>query len=388
MNMPLPSSTQGTYRLAVGTFYFLQGLVFASWASRIPDIKQTLHLNEAQLGSILLALPIGQMVAMGISGYLVSHCGSKRTLMVAGGLYPVALVLLGAAGNAFLLAAALFFFGMAANLCNISVNTQGVGVERLYRGSIMASFHGLWSLAGFTGGLISAGLAGYHVSPFVHFCAIFVLCVLMSATMGKFLLPRDTKPEAAPEGKKGRFRLPDKYITLLGCIAFGSMACEGTMFDWSGVYFAQVVKPGPALVGLGYVAFMSTMACGRFTADRIVNKFGVIPVIRLSGVVIAAGLLISVLFPYFGTAIAGFLLVGFGVSSIVPLCYSLAGKSKTVHPGVAVAAVSTIGFLGFLLGPPLIGFIAQASSLRWSFTVIAMIGLCTTFLAPRLRKVM
>lgn len=388
MTISLPQTTQSTYRFAVGCFYFLQGLVFASWASRIPDIKQALHLNEAQLGSLLLALPIGQLVAMAISGYLVSRYGSKRMLVAAAVFYPVSLILLGAAGSSFGLGAALLLFGMTANLCNISVNTQGVGVERLYKGSIMASFHGLWSLAGFTGGLISAGLIRYDVSPFAHFCGIFVLSELILLAMGRFLLPRDTKPDEFPRTKGRRFRLPEKLIALLGCIAFGSMVCEGTMFDWSGVYFAQVVKPGPELVGFGYVAFMSTMACGRFTADRLVNRFGVIPVLRLSGVVIAAGLLISVLFPYFSTAILGFLLVGFGVSSIVPLCYSLSGRSKTTHPGVAVASVSTIGFLGFLLGPPLIGFIAQASSLRWSFAIIAMLGLLTSFLAPRLRKVM
>lgn len=132
------------------------------------------------------------------------------------------------------------------------------------------------------------------------------------------------------------------------------MVSEGTMFDWSGVYFESVVQPGPGLVQTGYVAFMSTMALGRFTADRMVMRFGAVRVLRASGILIAAGLLVAVLFPVLWSATLGFLLVGLGTSSIVPLCYSMAGKSKKMIPSVALASVSTIGFLGFLLGPPVI----------------------------------
>ncbi len=154
MNLPLPKTTQGVYRLSVSTFYFLQGLVFASWACRIPDIKNALGLNDADLGSVLFAVPVGQMSAMALSGYLVGRCGSRRILIAASIFYPAVLVYLGMASSFWELAAGLFFFGVAANLTNISVNTQGVGVERLYQCSIMARFHGLWSLAGFFGALL------------------------------------------------------------------------------------------------------------------------------------------------------------------------------------------------------------------------------------------
>jgi MFS family permease len=130
---------------------------------------------------------------------------------------------------------------------------------------------------------------------------------------------------------------------------------------------------------------MFTMASGRFTADWLVTRFGITKILRASGVIIATGLLTAVLFPYLPTATIGFLLVGAGTSSVVPLCYGMAGRSKTMHPGVAVATVSSIGFMGFLLGPPIIGFIAQASSLRWSFTLVALLGLTTTALASRIK---
>lgn len=376
-------TTKKAYRVAVSAFFFIQGLVFASWASRIPDIKAALHLNDAALGGVLFAIPVGQMSAMALSGYLVSRFGSRRMLVIAAILYPAILISLGAVTTVWELTVGLFFFGISANLCNISVNTQGVGVERLYQRSIMATFHGLWSLAGFTGGLISTLMVGYDISPLWHFCMIFAATTILLFTMRGSLLPRDEQKKEKEEKKT--FVKPDKFIVLLGAIAFGCMACEGTMFDWSGVYFETVIQPSKELVRLGYIAFMCTMACGRFTADKLVMRFGVIPVIRTSGIVIAVGLLLSVIFPYLVTATIGFLLVGFGTSSIVPLCYSMAGKSKTMQPGVALATVSTIGFLGFLLGPPVIGFVAQALNLRWSFALIAMIGLVTTILAPRLK---
>ena len=164
------------------------------------------------------------------------------------------------------------------------------------------------------------------------------------------------------------------------------MACEGTMFDWSGVYFQKVVEAPKELTTLGYAAFMGTMAGGRFLGDRIVTKFGKQLVLQASGVVITTGLLISVIFPTIVAATIGFLLVGLGVSSVIPFIYSTAGQSRKMSAGVALAAVSTIGFLGFLAGPPIIGFIAQEFGLRWSFALIAVLGFGTTVIASGIKN--
>lgn len=159
------------------------------------------------------------------------------------------------------------------------------------------------------------------------------------------------------------------------------------MFDWSGVYFKKVVKVGTAYTTAGYVAFMSSMAVGRFITDWLVTKFGVKTMLQFSGILISARLLTAVIFPFIIPATIVFLLVGLGVSSVMPLDYGLAGNSKTMQPGVAPAAISTIGFLGFLTGPPLINFIAGSASLRWSFTVIAHTGFTTTILATKIKIV-
>jgi MFS family permease len=372
-----------TFRFAVSCFFFMMGFTFSSWANRIPEIKNKLHLSDAGLGGVLFALPIGQFVAMMLSGYLVSKFSSKKTLIFAALIYTSILPLLGLVNNVWQLMACLFLFGMSGNLCGISINTQGVGVERLYRRSIMASFHGLWSLAGFTGGIVSAFMISNNIIPFVHFCIVYIFTFIIIISMHHLVLPRDSGRDNTT--RKRIFVKPDSFIITLGMIAFGSMICEGTMFDWSGVYFEKIIHPPKELVRLGYVAFMFTMASGRFAGDWLVTRFGITRILQMSGIIISSGLLIAVLFPYIATATIGFLLVGIGTSSVVPLCYSLAGKSKNMLPGYAIASVASVGFLGFLIGPPVIGFISEMSNLRWSFSLISILGLITTLLASRIK---
>jgi MFS family permease len=383
INLPISLPTQRYYRIGVSVFFFIQGLTFASWTSRIPDIKNRLHLSDGAFGGVLFALPAGQLTAMALSGYLVSKYGSKLMLQIAAFLFPAILLLLGSVESTWQLVAALFVFGIGGNLSNIAVNTQGVGVERLYGRSIMASFHGLWSLAGFTGGLISFLIAG-SIPPFTHFIIIYAITFLLLLSARNIVLPRDANKTSDAKGKL--FVMPDRFIILLGLIAFACMICEGTMFDWSVIYFEKVLKVSPNLIRLGFVSFMFTMAGGRFIADRYVTKYGVTRILKLSGISIFSGLMLAVIFPDIITATIGFLLVGIGVSSVVPMVYSLAGKSKKMLPGVALATVSSISFLGFLIGPPIIGFIAQISSLRWSFALIALMGLGTTLLSGKIKQ--
>ena len=380
MTLTIPLSVNRTYRIAVSVFFFIAGFVFASWASRIPDIKNQLQLSDGGLGSVLLALPIGLMTGLPLAGFLVSRFGSKKIMIAGALLYPSILLLLGLAATPFQLAAALFMFGFCGNLLNIAVNTQAIGVEAIYGRSIMASFHGLWSLAGFSGAAVSTIMLSFKLTPFIHFVIISIASALLIFTAYKYTLPLDNGT-----GHQPLFAKPDKAVLKLGLIVFGCLVCEGTMFDWSGVYFDKVLNVPASYRTLGYIAFMSSMASGRFIADWLVTKFSVKNMLQASGIIIAIGLLTAVIFPFIIPATIGFLLVGIGVSSVVPLTYGLAGKSTTMSPGAALAALSTVGFLGFLLGPPLIGFIAQLAGLRWSFTVIALLGLSTTALASKMK---
>jgi MFS family permease len=368
------------HRLAVAAFFFIVGLSFASWASRIPDIKSKMQLNDAALGGILFALPIGSMVCLPFAGWVVAKYGSRKIVTIAAACYPLVLVMIGLCNSVWQLVPVVFAFGFLGNLCNISINTQAVGVEALYKRSIMASFHGVWSLAGFFGAAIGTFMISQNIAPHWHFAIICAALIILVISSQSFALPKDA---VHPDQKL--FAKPDRMLWMLGLIAFSCMVCEGTMFDWSGVYFQKVVAVPKQLTALGYTAFMATMATGRFIGDRLVTRFGKQKVLQGSGMVITTGLLTAVIFPQIVTATLGFLLVGFGVSSVVPLVYSAAGKSKKLSPSVALTAITSIGFIGFLLGPPMIGFIAQAFSLRWSFTLIAILGFCTTIISSLIK---
>lgn len=371
------------YRAAVGVLFFLMGLTFATWASRIPTIQAQLGISEARLGLLLLAAPVGSMASLPVAGWLVARLGSRRVVLAGIVGYALGLAALGLAQSVPGLVAGLMLFGFVSNLSNIAVNTQAVGVEQLHRKSIMASFHGLWSLAGFAGAALGTFMIGQNIPPLPHFLLVAALVVAGVLLSGASLLPRDTGH--SPDAQVPLFALPDKSLLLLGVLAFCSMICEGAMFDWSGVYFRKVVHAEPAWVGAGYTAFMCTMAGGRFIADGFAHRFGLGRTLQLSGLLTAAGLLLAVALPALPTALLGFLLVGFGVSSVVPLVYGTAGRSTTMPASVALAAVSTVGFLGFLFGPPLIGIVAGFTSLRVSFALVAGLGLCVAALAGRVQ---
>ncbi|RZK41192.1 MAG: MFS transporter [Pedobacter sp.] len=371
-------------RLAISLFYFGQGIVFASWASRIPDLKASLNLSDAELGSVLLALPLGQLLTMPISGRLTTSYGSRKMLTIATPLYALALTILALATTGWQLALFLFLLGVSGNLCNIALNTQGVAGEAFYGKPIMTSFHGAWSVGGFSGALVGLLMVNLHLTPLIHFWIIAVFAWLHIFINHRFLL-LSQKPKAAEKAKL--FTKPQGVLVQLGIIGFCSMATEGAMFDWSGVYFKDIVKAPHSLVILGYSSFMIMMACGRFLGDKVIARFGRKLSIQVSGVIISTGMFISVFFPFIIPATIGFMLVGIGVSGIVPMVYSIAGTNTKVAPGIALAMVSGVSYFGFLMGPPLIGYISALSSLQYSYGVIGCFGLVITFIVAKISAI-
>lgn len=371
-------------RFAISLFYFGQGVVFASWASRIPDLKSTLQLSDAALGSILLALPLGQLLTMPISGRLTTIFGSRRMLTIGAPLYALSLILLGLATVGWQLAIFLFLLGISGNICNIALNTQGVAGETYYGKPIMTSFHGAWSVGGFTGALVGLVMMNFHLSPFIHFCIIAAIVWLHIVINYRFLLPGQ---KSSSSNKPKLFTKPQGVLVQLGIIGFCSMATEGAMFDWSGVYFKEIVKAPQSLVILGYTSFMIMMATGRFLGDKIITKYGRKRSLQVSGIIITTGMFTAVLFPYLIPSVIGFMLVGIGVSGIVPMVYSIAGTNTKVSPGIALAMVSGVSYFGFLMGPPLIGYISELSSLRYSYAFIGCFGLLITFIVAKITAI-
>lgn len=367
-------------RIAVSLFFFCQGLAFSSWASRIPTIMDKLHLSEAQLGTILLMLPIGQLITMPISGKLVTTYGSAKVMRIVAIIYALILCSIGFANNIYQLGAILLSFGIVGNMCNIAVNTQGVAAEKMYKRSIMSSFHGAWSIAGFTGALIGLLTMNLGVDTHIHFLIIFCLIVINTWINYPHLIPG----KGDPQHRSSFFTKPESSMIQLGIIGFFSMATEGAMFDWSGVYFKDIVRAPENLIIVGYASFMVTMAIGRFIGDWVISRIGRKNTLQISGILMFTGMILSVVFPDFWVCTAAFMLVGIGVACNVPTVYSLAGQNKKIPSGVALAMVSSISYLGFLMGPPMIGYIAEIFNLQYSFGLIAFFGLFMLIMSSRL----
>ena len=369
-------------RLAVAMYYFAKGLCFASWASRIPDIKTNLDLSPADLGTILFALPFGQLLIIPFSAKIVTRFGSHRVLFWATLFYGFCLTSLGFVTQAWQLAIGLVLFGIALNVTNIAVNTQGVYAEKLFKRTIMSSFHGMWSFAGFTGALIGLAMVSFQFSPLQHFSCVLILMTILILSNYKYLI---RMKETQQENKTPFFTKPDKSLLLLGVVGFCCMVSEGVMFDWSGVYFKEIVKAPTNLIILGYASFMIMMALGRFLGDAIILKYGQKLVLQVSGFLISLGLFSAVFFPFLVPATLSFMLVGIGVSTVVPTLFSIAGKYPKLAPSVSITIVSSVSFMGFLIGPPIIGYIAEAFGLRFSFAFIGIFGALIFFLVQKIK---
>ena len=371
----------GRARLAIAVYFFVSGFGFATWAARIPAMQQHLGLNEAQLGAVLLAFPAGLMLTLPVTRRLFQHFSSRQMMLVGAVCYNLALGLLGLADHPWQLAVLLFGFGCSRNLFNLSVNAQSVGVQALYGRSIITTFHGIWSVAGFAAAGLSALLIRGGVSSLAHFAGVAVGLTAVALLFYPGSLPLPPSPPAT----RSVFAWPERKVLKYGLIAFASMACEGTFYDWSGVYFARTVHAAPALAPVGFTLYMVAMTTGRFLGDGLVGRFGIKFVLRVSGVLMSSGLLLAAAFPTPLLAGLGFVLGGFGVSCVVPLVFSLVGKSNPLGAGAAIASVSTVSYFGFLMVPPLVGFVARAASLRWSFAVVALLGGLVVWLVPKLR---
>lgn len=371
-------------RIALGALFFFVGICFASWAARIPDIQTKFRLSEGELGSLLLCLPIGSMLGLPIAGWSVHHYGSRIVILICSFGYALTLPLIGLAPSIWMIVPILGLFGLLGNIMNISLNTQALGLEDQLGKSILASFHGLWSMAGFTGAGLGAGMIFLQFSPAAHYGLVTLLAIVIILASQKYIL-NDKREGTEASGLV--LKKPDQLLLRVGLISFLGMMAEGCMFDWSGVYFKNIVEAEPALVSIGYVCFMGAMASGRFVTDKASNRFGKLLVLQVSGMLIFLGLVLAVVFPNLYSAAFGFLLVGFGVASIVPVAYGIAGRSNLYSPSVALAIVSTLSFFGFLIGPAVIGFIAELFNLKISFALIAVNGVGILLLSSFGKKV-
>lgn len=356
-------------RIFLSLFFFISGFSFSSWASRIPTLKDQFQLNDAELGTLLLTMPVCSLISLPISGWLVSRFDSRVPLSIGFIFNSISLILIGFAPNLFMLVIAIGLFAFTMRILNIAVNTQALSLQKQYPQKIIGSFHGLWS----TGGILGVGYSSFLLAvnfPITwHLLSVAVVSLLVTSVSYQFLITNDR----AISGNKLIIGKPDPYILYLGLLVFFAAMCEGGMFDWSGIYFQDVLHV--KIFTYGYLTFMIFMALSRFLSDWFIDVFGMAATYAGSATCIILGIALATIFPHFWTAMIGFSLVGLGTAAIVPMTYALAGSSKKYSPGMAISIIATYSIVGMLLGPPLIGYLAHALGLRVAFIIFAFSGM-------------
>jgi MFS family permease len=360
-------------RFSISLLFFLCGLNFATWATRIPDYKISLQLTDADLGKVLLGLPIGSLVSLPLAGWMLTKYKSKNICLLAVIMYIIVIPIIGLATNQISLFLTLFGFGMAGDILNIAMNTQVVTLESNLKKVIMSSFHAVFSLGLMFGAFLGGILVKFNIIPFYHFSIIAFMDLLSIPIFLPILLKEDLKIQTKQE-KTNIFLLP-KHLIVLSLIALCGMLCEGAMADWITLYFKENVLNNPFPNTIGFTSFALAMVIGRFLGDFFTLKFGIRNLLVYSGLLLAFGMSITLLVNIVTFKIIGCLITGLGISTIVPLIYSAAGNSKEIAPSVAIAGVSTIAYAGFLLGPVLIGYLSDYIGLPYALILLILLGL-------------
>jgi MFS family permease len=366
-------------RLAVALCFILSGALFASWVTRIPAVETALGMSHATLGLVLLASSVGALLAMPLTGACIASFGSRPVAQATVVLYCLSLPWLAVARSPFQLAAALFTLGAFYGGLDVAMNAQAVAVERAYGRPIMGSFHALFSLGGLAGAAMGGLVVEAGISPLRHFTGAVLTLGLFTVLVA---VPRLLASEREPAARGGGFRLPPRSLLVIGAIAFCAMMSEGSVADWGAIFLHREVGTDEGSAAGGFAAFSITMALARFFGDRFAARLGTVRLVRLGGAIAAAGLALALAVGHTAVALAGFAAMGIGLAPIIPLIFSAAGRTPGMEAGPALAVTTTIGYSGFLLGPPLIGFVAQAYGLRAALGIVVIMCLAVALLAP------
>ena len=357
-------------RSAVLLAFFTNGALMATWVSRIPAVQSKFGLSEGALGLVILGLSAGMLTALFLAGGLIARFGSPRVTLYCALVSCLTLPILGIVSTPIALFAVLFVFGGGISAMDVAMNEQAVLVERRAGRPLMSSFHAGYSVGGVAGALMGAGMAamtGLSTQP--HFA---IAAVIFSGAI-VFSFPHLLPTERGTGKKEPVFRLPERSLWILGAIAFCSAIGEGAMADWSAVYLTKVLYTDAAFAALGFAAFSLTMTIGRIFGDFLLRKWTPALIVRSGGFIAALGILAAVLTQSPIIAIAGFAAVGVGLANIIPLLFGAAGNFPGISTGAGIAGVATIGYAGFLVGPPFIGFVAEETSLRVALFLVALI---------------
>jgi MFS family permease len=351
--------------------FLVHGLVVSTWVSRIAGVKSALRLSDGALGIALFGSAIGSVTAIPICGWAASRYGSRRTVQWTAAGFASSLLALAFAPNLPVLFAALFIYGAMAGANDVAINAQAVAVEKRLGVPTMSRFHAMFSLGGIIGASAGGVLAASRVNPTFHFVTVAILILAGVILTRPLMLDTHDRTQSSP---RIALRRPPRALILLSAIGFCIFLAEGAIADWTAVYIKQVLKTGEGMAAAGYAAFSAAMTIFRLAGDTITARLGRAWTIRGGGIVAACGLALVVSADSPVTALAGFAAAGAGFSSIIPVVFAAGGRIRSVPEAVGVATVSGLGYLGFLVGPPLIGFVSEATSLRSGLLVLVILS--------------
>lgn len=370
-------------RVAVAAAFVLNGLLLGCWASRVPAIVAKFELSEGTLGVLLLSMGLGALISFPVAGRQADRHGAYHLTILLAGVNLVGLLGIGLAPGVVLLGVALFLFGMGHGAMDVTMNSWAAEVERGMGRSVMSSFHAMWSLGAGLGALGGWYATRLHLPVEAHFTLAVVLTALLLGPVMRtnWASRRNAQPAGNP-----RFALPRGPLVLVGLVALAAGLGEGAAADWSAVYLSEVVQVTPSLAALGYTVYSATMVIMRLNVDALITRHGPEAVARFSGISAACGYGLAVGFATLPTTLAGFVLMGMGYAAVVPLAFSRAAADPDIPSGQAIASVATLGYGALLMGPPLIGFVAEATSLRVSLLLVGCLALMIAVLAPVLKR--
>ncbi len=368
--------------VAVGLVFASDSILFGSWVAHIPYVKEKLHLSDSELGLTLFAMPIGLLIMNPLTGWIIAKLGEARACFWSAVGLSLAVCIPLNAPNPAVLAFGLFLMGLNAALINVAMNTSATNVEREQGIVIMSSCHGMWSLGGLFGSGIAGAVISLHVSPPVHIAVMAGLVLLLTFLLQPTLaqIPSSSRTESG-EKAGSSFVRPNMDLMLMILIGLALAMGEGAAFDWSAVYLRETLGASSQVAALGFASFSFTMTGFRFLGDAIIPKIGAKRWLQIGGVLAASGLLFAIALPYPSTALIGFALLGAGCSLGAPVLYAASLRVPGIPPAAGLATFATFSFIGFLAGPPIIGFVAEGFGLYWGLGFVAVMLLISVGLA-------
>lgn len=356
-------------RLGTAAVFFICGIGHGTWAPRLAELKAKVGATDGELGLALLMIGVGALIAMPLTGILVGRLGSRRVSFAMALAHGLVFPLQAFAWNWVVLGGAMLLYGLAVSSLDVAMNVQATEIERRRGRPIMSSFHGIYSV----GDMLGALLTGFAASLLFGLASHFFLAaaiMLIVGVAGCALMVVDQKTEVSSGSK---FVLPEGILILVGVIAFAALLAEGSVGDWSAIYLKEYQAADTQTAAIALTVFALSMAITRFAGDRLVDRFGPFAVLKVSGLLAAIGLAIALLAGSSAVAILGYGIAGLGVAVLFPVTLSIAPRFSALSPGASVAAVATLGYGGFLVGPPLIGLLADHVTLPIALTLVVVL---------------